>query len=150
MAHNLNVGLTDMPTVYNVSFPVGPGMPNTKEDVLLVQTLMKLANFDRIHPGHGPVETSRNIKIDGFFGPQTKRLTEAFEALSKTNHLLLIADGIFESSSKDGFTGKGILYKIIHLNRRAKKIEAFQYGNLPKDPNTHPILRGALERNKKS
>jgi len=145
MAFTTSVGLTDMPTIYNVSFPVGPGMPNRRVDVMLVQTLMKFANFTRSNPGLGPLEASRNITVDGIFGPQTQRMITAFEADRKSAGLLLVADGVVESSSKDGFTGGGVLFKIVHLNRSAKRSDQFRYANLPFDPATNAVLRGALQ-----
>jgi len=148
MAHTMNIGFSDLPSIYNITFPVGPDMPNQRDDVLLVQTLMKLANFTRNSPGHGPVEASRNIKVDGWFGDQTKRMIEAFEVYVRENHRLIIADSVFEPSSDDGYTGKGIIYKIIHLNRFAKEATPFgnEYKQIPSDPNTHPILRQSLTR----
>lgn len=147
MAHMMNLGFSDLPTIYNISFPVGQNMPNQGDDVLLVQTLMKIANFTRNSPGMGPVEASRSIKVDGSFGPQTKRMIEAFEVYVREKHLFLVADGVFEPSSDDGYTGKGIIYKIIHLNRFAKQATPFgnDYNNLPNEPETHPILRGSLQ-----
>jgi hypothetical protein len=145
MAFTMAIDLTDMPTVYNVTLPVGPNMPNQRADVMLVQTLMKLANFTRFSPGLGPVESSRSIAVDGIFGPQTKRMIKAFEADRRSAGLLLVDDGVVESSSKDGFTGRGVLFKIIHLNRSVKNADAFRHANLPFDPETHPILRGALQ-----
>jgi peptidoglycan hydrolase-like protein with peptidoglycan-binding domain len=119
-----------------------------RDDVLLVQTLMKLANFTRNLPGQGPVEASRNIKVDGYFGPQTYRLILAFEVYVRERRRLIIADGVFEPSSADGFTGTGVLYKIVHLNRFAKESTPFgnDYNQLPTDPKTHGILRGSLIR----
>ncbi len=138
--------LSDLPTIYNLSFPVGPSGPNNFVDVLLVQTLMKMANFVRSTPSLGPVESSTTIKIDGFFGPQTARMIKAFEADRKSAGLLLVADGILEPSSRDGFTGKGVLFKIIHLNRKAKNQSPFanDYRALPFVPTTHPLLQNAL------
>src|SRR5262245_39845811 len=107
--------------------------------------LMKLANFTRFTPALGPVEASRNIAVDGIFGPQTKRMIAAFEEDRKVAGLILIADGVIESSSSDGFTGQGILYKIVHLNRSAKNADAFAYANLPFSPDTDPHLRRALQ-----
>jgi peptidoglycan hydrolase-like protein with peptidoglycan-binding domain len=146
MAFTMPTDLTGLPTIYNVRFPVGPSMVNRRDDVMLVQTLMKLANFTRFTPALGPVEASRDIAVDGFFGPQTKRMIKAFEADRQSARLLLVADGVVESSPKDGFTRAGVLYKIVHLNRSAKNAAGeFRYANLPFDPATHPILRGALE-----
>lgn len=144
----MNLGFSDLPSIYNISFPVGENMPNVRDDVLLVQTLMKMANFTRNSPGLGPVEGSSKITVDGYFGDQTKRMIKAFEVLIRDANLLLISDGVFEPSSVDGYTGKGVLYKIIHLNRRAKNATAFgnAYNQIPDNPETHAILRAALAR----
>ena len=63
MAQIMNLGMEDLPTIYNISYPVGPNMPNVRDDVLLIQTLMKLANFIRYVPGTGPVEASSKIAV---------------------------------------------------------------------------------------
>lgn len=146
MARTVKMDFSDLPTIYNLNFAVGPNGPNNFDDVLLVQTLMKMANFSRASPGQGPVESSTKIKIDGFFGPQTARMIKAFEADRKSAALLLVDDGVFEASSADGFTGKGVLFKIIHLNRKAKNQSPFgnEYRQLPFLPTTHPILRQKL------
>ena len=141
MAFTMPTDLDGLPTIYNVRFPVGPNMPNVRDDVMLVQTLIKLANFTRFTPALGPVEASRDIAVDGIFGPQTKRMITAFEADRRSAGLLLIAE-----SPETGFTGGGVLYKIVHLNRSAKNAAGeFRYANLPFDPATPPILRGALQ-----
>lgn len=146
MARTVKTAFADLPTMYDLGFAVGPNGPNNFSDVLLVQTLMKMANFTRFAGGLGPVEASRNIKVDGFYGPQTDRLIRAFEANRKSARLLLVEDGVFEPSSRDGFTRSGVLFKIIHLNRMAKQQSAFanEYNALPFAPSTHPVLRNAL------
>jgi peptidoglycan hydrolase-like protein with peptidoglycan-binding domain len=149
MARTVKMDFSDLPTIYNLDFAVGPtNAPNNFVDVLLVQTLMKMANFTRFTPALGPVESSANIKVDGIFGPQTSRLIKAFEADRKSAGLLLVADGVLEPSSKDGFTGKGVLFKIIHLNRAAKNRSPFgnDYNALPFVSTTHPLLRSALQK----
>jgi hypothetical protein len=50
MAFTMTTDLTGLPTVYNVRFPVGPNMPNQRDDVLLGQALIKLANFHSVQP----------------------------------------------------------------------------------------------------
>jgi hypothetical protein len=144
MACTHNLGFLDLPSIYNLTFPVGPNKPNVRDDVLLVQTLMKLANFTRNNGG--PVEASSTIKIDGWFGDQTKRMIEAFELHIREKHLPLIADGVFEPSSNDGYSAKGFVFKIIHLNRFAMQATRFgnEYNRIPTDPETHPILRQSL------
>jgi hypothetical protein len=146
MANKMNLGFSDLPFIYNITLPVGQNMPNMRDDVMLVQILMKLANFTRNSLGMGPIEASRNIKVDGYFGDQTKRMIGAFEIYVRERKRLIIADGVFEPSSDDGYTGKGVLYKIIHLNRFAKESSPFgnDFNNLPEDSNTPQILRQAL------
>lgn len=146
MACTQCLGFLDLPTIYNISYPVGPNMPNLRDDVLLVQTLMKLANFSSKSKDHDVIEMSSNVKIDGWFGEQTKLMIEAFELCVRDEHLFLAADGIIEPSSSNGYTPQGIIYKIIHLNRFAKQATAFgsKYNEIPTDPETHPILRLSL------
>ncbi len=147
MARTVPSAFPDLPTIYNLTFSVGPNCANDFVDVLLVQSLMKQANFTRFTPALGPVESSRQIKVDGFFGPQTARMIKAFEADRISSRLLLVADGIFEPSRADGFTRGGVQFKIIHLNRMAKNSDAFgnAYNQLPFDPFTPPALKNALQ-----
>lgn len=127
-------------------------MSNVRDDVLLIQTLMKLANFTSRFENHCLVEASRTIEIDGWFGEQTKRMIEAFEVFVREKHLWLIADGVFEPSSNDGYTPQGVIYKIIHLNRFAKQATSCgtEYNEIPNDPNTHPMLRQSLSKHTSS
>ena len=145
MAYTMRLDLGDMTQVYNVSFPVGPKMPNVRDDVMLVQTLMKMANYDRLSP-HGPVERSANITVDGYFGPQTQRMIKAFEIYWRSMRKLIIADGIVEPAPKDGYTRSGMLYKILHLNRAAFVAAKWKHESLPFNDDTHPILRGTLQK----
>src|SRR6185503_19459158 len=146
MACTQYLGFSDLPHIYNLTFPVGPDMPNLRDDVLLVQTLMKLANFSCGQESHNSAETSRSIKVDGRFGAQTKRMVEAFEIFVREKKLMLVADGVIVPASNDGYTAQGIVYKIIHLNQVARLATQFgqQYDRIPIDPKTHPILRQSL------
>ena len=146
MAYTMQTDLTGMHQVYNVSFPVGPRMPNARDDVLLVQTLLKLANFVRFTPALGPVERSAEIAVDGYFGPQTKRMIVAFEDDQKLHRRFFVADGIVEPSPKDGYTRSGVLYKIILMNRSALDASGWRHEYLPFHETTHPILRQSLQK----
>lgn len=136
MACTQHLGFSDLPTIYNITYPVGPNLPNVRDDVLLIQTLMKFANFT----------SSTAIEIDGFFDEQTRRMIEAFEVFVREKHLWLTADCVFEPSSNDGYTPQGVIYKIIHLNRFAKQATPWglKYNEIPNDPDTHPMLRQSL------
>ena len=146
MACTQYLGFSDLPNIYNLTFPVGPDRPNVRDDVLLVQTLMKLANFSCGDKSHNSAETSKSIEVDGRFGEQTKRMIEAFESVVREKHLLLVADGVIVPSSNDGYTTQGVVYKIIHLNQVARLATQFghEYDQIPTDPKTHPILRQSL------
>lgn len=146
MACKQYLGFSDLPNIYNITFPVGPDMPNVRDDVLLVQTLMKLANFTCSYEGQGSVKRSRSIDVDGWFGEQTQWMIEAFEIFVREKHLLLVADGVIEPASNVGYTAQGIIYKIIHLNQFARLATRFgnEYDQIPTDPKTPPILRRSL------
>ena len=146
MAYTQYLGFSDLSNIYNITFPVGPDMPNVRDDVLLVQTLMKLANFTCSYESHDSVERSRSIEVDGWFGEQTQWMIEAFEIFVREKHLLLVADGVIEPASNVGYTAQGIIYKIIHLNQFARLATRFgnEYDQIPTDPKTHPILRQSL------
>ena len=136
MACTQHLGFSDLPVIYNITYPVGPNLPNVRDDVLLIQTLMKFANFT----------SSESIEVDGLFGEQTRRMIEAFEVFVRERHLWLTADCVFEPSSNDGYTPQGVIYKIIHLNRFAKQSTpcGTRYHEIPNDPDTHPMLRQSL------
>jgi len=121
-------------------------MPNVRDDVLLVQTLVKIANFSCGHESHDSAETSGSIEVDGRFGAQTKRMIEAFELFVREKKLMLVADGVIVPASNAGYTAQGVVYKIIHLNQVARLATQFgrEYDQIPTDPKTHPLLRRSL------
>ena|SRR6185369_5079910 len=148
MAFTEHLGFSDLPNIYNITFPVGPDMPNVRDDVLLVQTLMKLANFDCPYENDSFVETSRSINVDGWFGEQTQRMIKAFEIVVCEKHLRLVANGVIEPSANDGYTARGTIYKIIHLNQLARLATQSEreYDQISSDPRTHPTLRQSLSQ----
>jgi hypothetical protein len=149
MACTQYLGFSDLPKIYNLTFPVGPDMPNVRDDVLLVQTLLKFASLTSTDDVS--IEQSLSIDVDGCFGEQTQRAIEAFELCVREKHLLLLADGVIEPSSDVGYTAEGVIYKIIHLNRFARLATRFgnDYERLPTDPKTHPFLRESLLRQRR-
>ena len=148
MAYPQYLGFSDLPKIYNLTFPVGPDMPNVRDDVLLVQTLLKLANFTCSSERDGSTERSLSIDVNGWFGEQTQRAIETFELCVREKHLLLVADGVIDPSSDVGYTTEGVIYKIIHLNRFARQATRLgnEYEQMPNDPKTHPFLRQSLLR----
>src|SRR5262245_15444992 len=59
---------------YNVSEAVGPGARNRRDDVLLVQFLLK-----RYYKYFGAYRPAGDLPVDGLFGPTTYRWIRAFQ-----------------------------------------------------------------------
>jgi len=57
--------------VYNVDFAVGPGKPNNKDDVQLVQLFLQQI-YSHSTLGAGPLPDGKKIDTDGVCGPITK------------------------------------------------------------------------------
>jgi hypothetical protein len=69
-----------MKLVYSVDQPVGPGCPNRRDDVLLVQFLLRVAMEDNPpkNVGYRPPD-ERPITVDGLFGRQTAAYIRYFQ-----------------------------------------------------------------------
>jgi hypothetical protein len=143
MAFTLKITGADVPFIYNVAHAVGPGRSNVRDDVMLVQTLLKLAAFPM--EIHGTGGTSEGVQVDGIFGDQTKDAIEQFEKFAKKDlHKLLVADGVVSRCGTDAFVpGASVQFKIVHLNRAVRK-RPVGWEELPLLPTTHPELRQAL------
>lgn len=140
----MTLGMSDLPTIYNVTNAVGLGQINRRTDVLLVQLLLKMAKA-MILSGGLPTSSTEHIKVDGYFGPETKLCINAYQQeQAQFYHKLISKDGLVHPSSADGYTSGGWLYTIVHLNRSAKTKDAGAYRNLPYSENTPPELRTAL------
>lgn len=71
------------PYVYNIDFSVGPGSPNKRDDVLLVQYFLKSINDkrDSANPPFAPLPLAPGevFKVDGIAGPITFRAIKHFQ-----------------------------------------------------------------------
>ncbi|WP_338871352.1 hypothetical protein WBJ53_25165 [Spirosoma sp. SC4-14] len=144
MASTLVIQLTGLPTIYNVTYAVGLGQANRRTDVLLVQTLLKMAEVMTLSGGL-PGGSTGHIKVDGYYGPQTQGYITAFQqTMALVEKKLISQDKIVSPSSKDGYTKSGWLYTIVHLNRAAKDRDSSAYKRIPFEPETPPELRTAL------
>lgn len=144
MAYTMKLGFSDLPTIYNLTNAVGLGQVNRRDDVMLVQTLLKMAHA-MILSGGVPSGSTSTITVDGYYGPETRLCIDAYQKEQAFfYHKLITQDGIVSPSSPDGYTKKGHLYTIVHLNRSAKEREPWAYKNLPFNEETPPELRNAL------
>lgn len=146
MAYTMKLGFSDLPTIYNLTNAVGLGQVNRRDDVLLVQTLLKMAHA-MILSGGVPSGSTSNITVDGYYGPETQRCINAYQKEQAFfYHKLISQDGIISPSAPDGYTPKGELYTIVHLNRSAAVHDGSMYRSLPFSSDTPAELRNALAR----
>lgn len=115
MAYIMPSQLSTLPVIYNLDSTVGPNVANEQDDVMLVQYLLQVCNFPIIAGGL-PTSGTSTIKVDGFYGQETQRCIDAFQNQMTADKKVFIRDPFLESSSDDGFTQSGFIYKIVLLN----------------------------------
>lgn len=131
---------SDLKYFYNVTKSVGPGRPNQKGDVALVQALLR-KNYD-------DNEVSKLV-IDGICGPKTKSAILKFQKefshhTEKAGLEPLEKDGIVTHADNFGFDGpkgKVVAYTIVALNFTLNKLKPRVWENLPYDPTLPVWLR---------
>ena len=100
----------------NVHGGVGQGQSNRRDDVMLVQWLLRqyFSKVTTIAPPPGPM-----IQVDGSFGRQTGDYIKAFQSGGKARGNNITADGRVDRAQ--GVLGAltGSQYTIIHLNNAA-------------------------------
>jgi len=131
--------------LFNVSYAVGPKCENRRDDVMLVQHAINtlLPHLDLKKPD-GKTITSYLVR-DGYFGRNTREAIDAYQSNLKTRHRLVIADGIVEPSSKNGWTTSGnAQYTIVYLNKDHRDF----HGQMMQEEQFPALLKSAIERNK--
>src|SRR5689334_9053955 len=83
----LRAGLTGFCHIFNTDYPVGPGCPNRRDDVLLVQYMLAIWLQ---HQPRVPPQIRAPMKMDGYWGEITKSFLKAFEERYPT---LVLPDG---------------------------------------------------------
>lgn len=146
---------TDMSEIYMIDSGVGPGRANRRDDVMLVQLLLKKAGAITLSGGMPGLHQSA-LKVDGIFGPMTERFIQGFESMGAMTRRLgtmqVVADGGFDPLPANGAvqSSGGLWYKIFAVNVQAmENLEHSSpgYNNLALDPQTPPSLRVALRTN---
>jgi hypothetical protein len=128
---------------YDVTRPVGPGMPNEKADVALVQRLLNLC-YSR----------GKDVGVDGICGHETSQailnFQRAFSPKLKANGLQpLQCDGVVSRAELLGFRPRSApttptMFTIVALNFIAGTMSRRQWLMLPFDEQTPYYLRSEL------
>jgi hypothetical protein len=144
---------TDMNQIYMIDSGVGPGRANRRDDVMLVQLLLKKAGANSVTPDGLPFLHESNLKVDGFFGPKTARFIEGFESTGamtrRLGNMQVVSDGGFDPLPATGAvkSSSGLWYKIFAVNVLAQQNlenRTPDYSDLIHDRQTPPLLRAAL------
>jgi len=61
------------------------------------------------------------MRVDSWVGEQINRMIESFEISLPEQNLAYIANCVLEPSSNNGYSTQGTIYKIINLNRLARR-----------------------------
>jgi hypothetical protein len=117
MAHARLTGNRDWPFFYNVDHAVGPNAPNRRDDVFLVQTLLRgIQTADAYRRPNRP--NGGVMAIDGTFGPITAEAIVHFQTVSRALGENITIDGRVDRCN---IFGRGPLtgapYTILRMNR---------------------------------
>lgn len=140
---------SSMKLCYTVEQAVGTGCPNRRDDVLLVQFLLKIISegpekTKYTPPGKGP------LKCDGLWGPTSQAYLNRY-IVANTNanpNAPLTKDGRVDPVVGGKFTGaiSGNLYTILALNNSYKNVRgAAAMQDLTTEPQFPGELRPSLK-----
>lgn len=131
---------TGTSTTYTSSYE-----PNKRDDVMLVQYLLKRINQEWEKHGHPPLGGS-SLKIDGMHGPKTQKAIEQFQLELARNGRNIATDGCVDSErgetqyssiSKTGYT-------ISWLNATLWSMNPTLAADITKDPECPAELKGSI------
>ena len=82
---------------YNIDFPIGPGRVNKKDDVALVQKLLRYITVETDHMrrrGAPLPPGTPDIVVDGKFGPTTSKYIVHFKRFIRSKGFSVFPDGV--------------------------------------------------------
>lgn len=132
--------LSKNPTVtmaYTVDQAVGPGCPNQRNDVLLVQHLLRLAWADGGgSKGYRPPGETQPLAVDGIYGPKTGKFIKFFQEEVGRRGTTLTKDGRVDPVRSGGSMGSlsATYYTILALNAARNSRQPGNQGDIAKDP----------------
>lgn len=129
---------------YNVNFAVGANAPNKRDDVRLVQWLLRRVYAD--HAALAPPDPTP-LAVDGWIGPKTVRWIKAFQADVRAAGRVCAYDGRVDSARKAAGAVSKLPYTILWLNAVLADANPAVYANPASDPDAPPELLQALATN---
>ncbi|WP_198088995.1 peptidoglycan-binding domain-containing protein [Variovorax sp. E3] len=144
---------------YNIDWSVGLIGSNTREDVMLVQALLRIFYYELMGFNDGfdpPPGETEVIAVDGAKGPITQRHIVHFQQQAIARGSNLRADGIFDPFRAVGASStlSKTRYALDLLNNGCANLCDRQgidnYTNLPNRQDVPQLLRSALKRVKKT
>lgn len=126
-----------IPTVFVVDQAVGSGCPNKRDDVLLVQHLLRVAWEDAPNSkGFRPPTDKEPLKADGAYGPTTQRFITFFQEEAKRRGANVLrdhrVDPVASGASMSG--GTHSFYTIMALNAARNSRRGANIGDIGSDP----------------
>lgn len=91
------------PFFYNLDAAVGPGSPNKKDDVLLVQYFIKAILDDPVASNPPlPLKPGEVFNVDGIAGPITFRAIKHYQDMRRSKGVAILSDGRIDRASRGG------------------------------------------------
>ena len=129
-----------LPFTYNVCSAVGRNCPNQTDDVMLVQTMLKMNAIL-----NNPSSRIAALKIDGVCGRKTIQaiFTAQEDARRSIGSAKLLVDGVV-GRALGTVSPQGNEYLIIHLNRSLFALSSARWSNLAKCVEVPAALKRAI------
>lgn len=130
---------------YNIHAAVGPGAPNRRDDVLLVQYLLRECFKSKsfvANPFPGGV-----VSVDGAAGQQTFAAIRHFQAVGKAKGYNLAQDGRVDVPATDTQVASisGTSYTILNLNNHFGYLRRQNWGQVSRAADCPAELRVPLQ-----
>jgi hypothetical protein len=136
-------GFPPITIAYTVTRAVGIGCPNQREDVMLVQHLLRVAwNDGGGSKGFKPPGEAQALTADGAYGPRTQKFIDHFQKEAKARGANVKQDGRVDPVGVTGGpTGSisGTFYTILALNSARNSRQSNQ-ADIKADPGFPAML----------
>ncbi len=129
---------------YNVSMAVGLNAPNQRDDVMLVQYMLKRVYEKPVYPKFTLSQQRGEMTVDGICGPVTARWIGHFQTDVRTTGANVLVDWRIDRALAGMASISGTEYTIHLLNDAFRAHYPDIYENMQGDPDVPPEVRGAL------
>jgi hypothetical protein len=139
---------------YNIDFAVGPSSQNRRDDVMLVQLLLRMVYNENksaeIAAALPKPADLAEIKPDGFYGPTTAKYIALFKDQTRALGVELYPDQVmdpFRDNEPDSIsTISKTSYALGKLMNSAARADEARFDGLVEHPDTPDLLRNALQQ----